>query len=161
MIYYKKLEEIFLNKLNLNIEEQETISVGNVKASFDEIKDVNIDFICLIPDDYIEFWNNWNGCTLFDLKGQAGFKFFSTKEIENQTFSFKEIYGTDWDESIVLFCSVIGSGDFIGFRKSSDGYMILDCCHDDLPENWMIISDSFCEFMIKIIDNKGASFWLE
>ncbi len=161
MNYNKKLEELFLKKCNLNVEGHETISFGNDKASPNEIENLNNDFKGLIPSDYIEFWKNWNGCTLFDLKGQAGFQFFSTKEIEIETYSFKEVYGIDWDESIVLFCSVIGSGDFIGFRKSAEGYVILDCCHDDLPEQWNDISNSFSDFMCQLIDGKGESFWLE
>ncbi|TAF34694.1 MAG: SMI1/KNR4 family protein [Cytophagales bacterium] len=161
MKYKKKLEELFIKKSTLNIEGQETISFGNEKANSNEIEDVGNDFIALIPNDYIEFWKNWNGCTLFDLKQQAGFNFFSTKEVEIETYGFKEIYGMDWDKSIILFCSVIGSGDFIGFQKKSEGYTILDCCHEDLPQNWKEISHSFGDFMNQLIDNRGKCFWLD
>lgn len=161
MKYHKKLEELFLKKYNLNAEEQETISFGNNRANSNEIKGISSDFVAFIPNDYIEFLKNWNGCTLFDLKQQAGFNFFSTREIENETHGFKEIYGIDWDESIILFCSVIGAGDFIGFRKNSEGYAILDCCHDDSPHMWKEISNSFGDFMNKLIDGRGAPFWLD
>ncbi len=161
MKYYKKLEEVFLIKSALNIEGQETLSSGNAKANSNDIEHVGAEFIALIPNEYIEFWKNWNGCILFDLEQQAGFRFFSTYEIENETISFKEIYGDDWDESIIVFCAVLGAGDFIGFRKNTEDYTIVDCCHDELPQSWKVISESFSDFMTQLLEHRGASFWLD
>jgi SMI1 / KNR4 family (SUKH-1) len=160
MTYDKKLANLFLTQNSLNSEGLQTLSFGNIGASSDAIKSISDNFIELIPKDYIEFLKCWNGCTLFDLQSQAGFQFFSTYDIEFETNSFKEIYECNWDESIILFCAVIGSGDFIGFRINSNCYEIIDCCHDDLPENWKIITDSFSDFVNQLINARGLSYWL-
>lgn len=160
MTYYNRLKELFSNRTNLNIEGLKTISFGREGANPTEIKHWGNHFTSLIPNDYVDFLKIWNGCTLFDLDQQAGFTFFGTTEIERETVSFKETYEDDWDDSIVLFCSVTGSGDFVGFRMLENDYEIIDCCHDDLPNDWIVISKSFSEFMIQLLDAKGASFWL-
>ena len=91
MEYYKKLKYLFSNRINLNVEGQETISFGNKGASTIEIKNLSDFLIDFIPNDYIEFLTNWNGCTLFDLKQQAGFVFFGTNEIEREILVYQQL----------------------------------------------------------------------
>lgn len=157
MTIFKKLSELFLINQNLNCEGLQTNSVGNKPATQNEIELVKN----LVPNDYIEFLKLWNGCSLFNLENQAGFTFFGALEIVNETNNFKEIYDSDWDESIVLFCSNLGSGDFIGFRVNESGYEIVDCCHDDLPADWIVITNSFDQFTNGLIDGKGDKYWLK
>ena len=161
MNYQEKLNELFFNRIVLNSAGQETVSFGNIGANVNQIESLGINYITKIPNDYIEFLKSWNGCTLFDLLESAGFTFFATNHIEPETEGFKEVYENEWDESIVLFCSVMCSGDFLGFRLLSDSYEIIDCYHEDNPKDWAVISTSFSDFMNKIIDSKGSSFWLE
>ena len=56
MEYYKKLKYLFSNRINLNVEGQETISFGNKGASTIEIKNLSDFLIDFIPNDYIEFY---------------------------------------------------------------------------------------------------------
>lgn len=161
MNYQEKLNELFFNRTVLNSARQETVSFGNIGANVNEIESLSRNYLSKLPNDYIEFLKNWNGCTLFDLLQSAGFTFFGTNQIEQETEGFKEVYENEWDESIVLFCSVMGSGDFLGFRLLSDSYEIIDCYHEDNPKDWAVISTSFSDFMNKLIDSKGSSFWLE
>ncbi len=161
MNYQEKLSTIFVNKTNMTSEGFETISVKNQGATINEVESLNRDYLSKLPNDYIEFLKNCNGCTLYDVDGQYGFIFFGTNQIEQETEGFKEVYENEWDESIVLFCSVMGSGDFLGFRLLSDSYEIIDCYHEDNPKDWAVISTSFSDFMNKLIDSKGSSFWLE
>ncbi len=158
--HYQKLTHLFLTKNHLNSEGQLTISFGKTGASSDEIESISSTIIELIPKDYIDFLKCWNGCTLYDLEGQAGFQFFDTNEIEFETNNFKDIYESDWDESIILFCSVLGSGDYIGFRIKSNSYEVIDCCHDDRPQDWSVITNTFTDFINQLLDAKGTSFWL-
>lgn len=55
----------------------------------------------------------------------------------------------------------LGEGNHIGFQFLDDGkYYVLDCFHEEDPENWNVICESFDEFLEKLIDCEGRKYWL-
>lgn len=115
-----------------------------------------------LPDEYLDLLRQFNGFSLFGYEDLGGFQFLGTAEIIEENKLEKEIYGEDWDESVVVFCKLICDGDFIGFRFYHDGsYSILDCFHEASPNEWQVISVSFGAFLEKLIAEKGKRFWLE
>jgi hypothetical protein len=114
-----------------------------------------------IPNEYIDFLNLFNGCTLFEFQDLGGFEFLGTDDIQNETEIQKRTYQEDWDNRLTVFCTLICDGDFISFRNNGDGsYDILDCYHDDIPANWATITNSFEHFIERLIDEKGNRYWL-
>jgi len=73
-----------------------------------------------------------------------------------------EVYEEDWDEKITVFCQLIGEGDFISFKQNENqGYQILDCFHEEIPQNWQEITDSFEQFLEKLLELRGERYWLK
>jgi SMI1 / KNR4 family (SUKH-1) len=114
-----------------------------------------------LPNDYIDFLKFSNGCTLYKLEDIGGYDFLGTKDIFKETESNKEIYEEEWDDRIIIFCEIIGEGNYLGFRILENGqYEILDCFHELLPSEWSVTPYLLDEFMEKLIDNDGDKFWL-
>ncbi|WP_341350756.1 SMI1/KNR4 family protein [Sabulibacter ruber] len=149
------------NKKVENFEGLEVSFTNKAGASEEELTwHVNIDEVS-IPEDYISLLRNFNGFTLFQFEDIGGFSFYGAEEVNKETRFLKESYEEDWDSSLIVFCSIIGNGDFIAFRTYPKGtYDILDCYHDDVPANWMKICDSLEEFIEKLISSKGNLYWL-
>jgi len=131
-------------------------------ASEEELaRHVDIDGVN-IPQDYVSLLRNYNGFSLFEFEDIGGFKFYGAEEVNNETRFLKKSYGADWDNSLIIFCNIIGNGDFIAFRTYPNGtYDILDCYHDDVPANWIKICDSLDEFIEMLINSKGDLYWLK
>jgi len=52
-------------------------------------------------------------------------------------------------------------GGNLGFKKMKNNkYKILHCIMELFPEDWIIISKSFEEFILKLINERGKKFWL-
>jgi len=114
-----------------------------------------------IPNDYLDFLQIFNGLTLFKFKDLGGFKFLGTNDISKETEIQRQTYEEDWDNDIIVFCNLICDGDFISFKNKNDGsYEILDCYHDENPQNWKVVSYSFCYFLERLIEEKGKRYWL-
>lgn len=114
-----------------------------------------------IPHDYLNFLKKYNGIVLFDVAGISGFKFFGCQELILENKFQKENLGIQWDDNILLICSCLGDGDFIGLNiTSKNSYEIVDCFNEEIPSNWASINGSFEFFLEKIIDEKGRKFWL-
>jgi hypothetical protein len=114
-----------------------------------------------LPDAYVDFLKYANGCTVFNVKDLDGFHFLGTADIGQENKALKGSYEEYWDDSITIFCTILGEGNYIGFRMSeSKTYEILDCFHEYVPAQWEIISGSFDAFLEKLIDLKGEKFWL-
>ena len=162
------IKQELVNKLNLffghndDFIDYESLVVTfekNIEATQQDID--NITHQIKIPDDYIDFLKIFNGWTLFKHKDLGGFKFLGTNDIVKETENQRETYEEYWDDTITVFCTIICDGDFISFRNNSDGeYDILDCCHDDKPEDWKIIDRSFSSFLERLIAEKGKPYWL-
>jgi len=158
----QKLENLFKTEVILTNSENMPVScISNGSISEDRLKSFTADLEFKLPKDYLDFLKIFNGCTIFNYDDLAGFKFLGTEDLRNGNLNQKERYEDLWDESIIVFCEELGSGDFISFRQRDDeGYEILDCCHDDLPKDWIVISNSFNDFLEKLIDGKGRPYWL-
>lgn len=134
----------------------------NIGASDSEIASLIENEASKLPEEYLDLLRHFNGFRLFVYEELSGFKFLGTAEIIEEAKLQKEIYGEDWDESVVIFCQLICDGDFIGFRFNQDGsYSILDCFHEINPNEWQVVSGSLEAFLEKLIVEKGKKFWLE
>lgn len=115
-----------------------------------------------IPSDYIDLLEKYNGFTLFQYEDIGGYNFLGIDQLEIETDLQKETYVEEWDDRIIVIGNVIGDGDFIGLRiLENDGYEVLDCYHDEAPQNWNIITDSLDDFFLKLIESKGERYWLQ
>jgi hypothetical protein len=115
----------------------------------------------LLPEDYNFFLKYSNGCTLFNGNDLGGLEFLGYDKIIDENTFQRNNYGEDWDTNVIIFCTCLGEGNFIGFRNLGlNKYEIIDCYHEELPCDWVAIGDSLYEFMEKFIDTKGKNYWL-
>jgi hypothetical protein len=114
-----------------------------------------------LPRDYLDFLQTFNGCTIFEYKDLGGFSFLGINEIVKENEIQRQTYEEDWDNCLTAFCNIIGDGDLLCFRmQPNNSYEILDGYHDDSPQNWNMISNSFNDFLERLIDEKGRRFWV-
>jgi len=114
-----------------------------------------------LPEDYCDFLQIFDGCTLFKYQDLGGFEFLGTKDIAKENVIQQQTYLEDWDNNLIVFCRLIADGDFISFRsRNDDKYDILDCYHDEIPEKWTVIGNSFDGFLERLIIERGRRFWL-
>lgn len=138
----------------------ETKSYGNAGASESDIR--SGDLPSDLPNEYIDFLKYANGCTLFNYKDLDGFQLFGTQELGKENKAIKKLYEEYWDESVIVFCTILGEGNYIGFRvRGGNTYEILDCFHEYVPAQWEVIGHSFDEFLERLIDLKGEKYWLK
>ena len=115
-----------------------------------------------LPEDYKLFLKEYNGGKLFQIEDFAGFEFLGCNELVKENGFQKDNFGDDWNENIILFCSCIGDGEYLGFKLTKPStYQIVHCIMDELPSQWEIISDSLDDFIDKLIDERGKKFWLD
>lgn len=114
-----------------------------------------------LPGDYLRFLQATNRCVLYQYRDLGGFEFLGTNDIAKENQLHRQTYQQDWDNRLTVFCNVLGDGDFLSFRIMADNsYEIVDCYHDDNPKNWNVISNSFNDFLERLIQEKGRRFWL-
>ena len=164
MVRQSLLDKIEL-LLSLKVEylDYEDLSVtfsANRGASIEELGTMLRKTNLVFPDVYLDFLKKINGCELFKFKELGGFEFLGTNEIQKENSFQQESYMEDWDKRLTVFCNLICDGDFLSFKSYDNGtYEIIDCYHDDLPKNWNVISNSFEDFLERLIDLKGKRYW--
>jgi hypothetical protein len=85
----------------------------------------------------------------------------TTDKLRNENHLQRNTYEEVWDNRLTVFCRVLGDGDFLSFRMAVDNsYEILDCYHDEEPQDWRVISNSFNDFAESLLNEKGKRFWL-
>lgn len=141
-------------------ESLQVIFTFNDGLSLHEIERFQKSIGLTFPKEYVSFLQFTNGCTLYNYEDLDGFMFFDLEKSIEETHGLAEVYEEKWKYNILIICSVLGDGDFIGIKIFSDGYEILDCFHEDNPDEWRKISDSLDEFLQKLISRKGEKFWL-
>jgi hypothetical protein len=154
------LDQLFEGKEGLNYEGMPVTFNRNEK------KDIQFDLsrmhIPTIPEEYLEFLNNYGGCTLFKYDDLGGFEFLDINDIIKETKFQESNLDSDWNKKIIVFCRIICDGDFLCFKKNSiENYEILDGFHEEIPKNWKVINNSFSDFLIKLIETKGKRYWIE
>jgi SMI1 / KNR4 family (SUKH-1) len=164
------INKVLTDKLNLLFgQEDDFVDYEGLSVTFQkkigatqlEIVSLSSDKKFKIPKDYLYFLQKFDGCVLFRYQDLGGFEFLGTKDISKETDLQGQTYDEDWDNDITVFCRIICDGDFISFKNNNDGsYDILDCYHDDKPQNWKVISNSFDNFLERLIDEKGRRYWL-
>lgn len=155
-----KLNIVFSSRLT-HSKELELSSHANAGAAEFAIRKAAVNLPVALPKDYSDFLQYANGCTIYNYHDLDGFCFFGIDELQKRTNDVQEIYDNEWDQAIIVFCSILGEGNFIGFRVLDETtYEILDCFHEYLPAEWEVIGTSFDEFLEKLIDLKGKKYWL-
>jgi hypothetical protein len=159
-----KVKEIVKGSFEAEIETYEGLTsriVVSNGASEGEINKCNSYFNNKLPEDYLMFLQNYNGSTFFKVSDISGFKFWSCEELIQQNSYHKGNLGKDWDERIILICTCMGDGDYIGIRvHNSESYEIIDCFGEETPANWNSIGNSFSDFLRELIDQRGKRFWM-
>lgn len=133
----------------------------NEPATDHEIQEANKHFGYRIPADYISFLRHFNGAVFFKVEDIGGFQFLGCSQLIRLNQFQKENLEEDWNDEIILFCSCLGDGDYIGFKvENGKSYSILDCFAEEVPSRWRSFGKSFDDFLENLIDSKGEKFWL-
>jgi hypothetical protein len=160
---YVDLIEQILNKGGkiVDWEKLESSFTMNEYASFEDI--TKCDSYCgqKLPEEYKYFWKHYDGGILFKYDDIGGFEFLSTSDFIKENELHKECFGEDWDNSVILFCNLLGTGEYLGFRLHDDSkYNIVHCVMIEHPDEWQSIEDSFDTLIETIIKEKGKEYWL-
>lgn len=132
----------------------------NGPASDEQVLKCNLLLDKNLPDDYKHFLKHYNGGILFDKEGIAGYKFLSTSEIVKENKFQEDNFGEDWDNSVILFCLILGNAEYIAFRVSNKSYQLLYCSMDVNPISWHVIDGGFDEFVNRLLEEQGKEYWL-
>lgn len=158
----QKLKSLFDSKKGIDYEGLEVNFFQNIGIKAELIENYPLINNLKLPDEYLDFLQLCDGCELFKYEELGGFWFMGTSEIQSENRIAKETYSEFWTDDLIVFCESIVDGDYLAFKIISENeYHILDGYHDDVPNNWKIIGESFYEVLEKIIDSKGKRFWLE
>jgi hypothetical protein len=135
--------------------------VMNKPATEEEINKCDVYSKNRLPNEYQYFLRYFNGGILFEYDDIVGFKFLGSNEFIQENEFRKEGFGEYWDNNVILFCYLVGIGECIGFRfKVTKDYEIVHCFMDVLPNEWLVIGNSFDEFIENLIQEKGKEYWL-
>lgn len=113
-----------------------------------------------LPKQYVELLAFANGMELYNYDNIDGIKLLSLDEVQSYTQYAKNIIEEKWQESIIIFGKIIGEDNYLAFRVEDEGYVILDCYFDEIPENWKAISNDFDTFLLKYLVLNGEKYWL-
>ncbi|WP_332557864.1 SMI1/KNR4 family protein [Clostridium sp.] len=83
-----------------------------------------------------------------------------TKDIKLINKEVASGYEEYWINDILIFCELIGEGNYLGFDRRNNKYKVLDCFHEELPQSWSVISEDFDKWLELLVLNEGAKFWL-
>lgn len=158
----EKLKAILFSEEPVYSSENTVVSSSfNEGLSDNELNDIPLAIISKLPQDYLDLMNAFNGFTIFNVQDLCGFRFLGLQHLVSENEFLKQAY-EDWDDNILMFCATLGDGNFIGVRVLDDGrYEILDCLHEERPSEWATITNSLSEFLEKVIEFKGAYYWLK
>jgi hypothetical protein len=144
----------------LTYENIDTSFVMNKKTFQENISTCNCYFNNRLPDEYKYFLNQFNGGKLF-YNDVGGFEIFGTNELIKENESQKAIYEEFWNEDIILFCELLGNGEYLGFKIYNDmKYEIVHSILGQKPNEWRIVDSSFDAFIETIIKERGKEYWL-
>ncbi|GHT79321.1 hypothetical protein AGMMS50262_22850 [Bacteroidia bacterium] len=146
----------------LTFEKLNSFFITNEQASDEDIIKCDTYFNRKIPEEYKYLLKHYNGCILFEYDGIAGFQFLSTFDIVQENVLVNDIFNDeDWYDNVILFCKILGNGEYLGFRlQKNSKYEIVHCFLDMLPEEWPIIGNSFDILIETLIKEKGKEYWL-
>jgi len=158
----KKLNNWKLKKRDSEGNSIEVEFMVNPPATISEIKHIEKELGIKLPTSYVEFLQKFNGARMYDYDGLDGFELLGTNDLVDINSFLASDYNEDWVDSILIFAKCIGEGNYLGFDSSvgKSEYCILDCFHEEIPINWEIISESFDQFLEKLIENEGKKYWL-
>jgi hypothetical protein len=128
----------------------------NPPATKDQI--VNLKSIYKLPKELAELMQFSNGLELFKLDDIDGYKFYSTEKIISENEGLKTVYNEEWIEDIIVFCEIIGEGNYIAIDLRNGA--VLDGFHETDPVEWMTISQNLNDFLSRLIELKGEKYWL-
>ena len=132
----------------------------NNPASLSEIRECEKSLSQKFPEDYIFFLKQYNGGIIFKFEDIAGYDMLGTKDVCKENAFQKKNFGEDWSDDILLFCRIVGVDEYLGFKKNGCSYKILHCIMDSLPNEWTVIANSFDDFMLRLIKERGKEYWL-
>lgn len=160
--YIKRIQQILNNGcITIDWENLKTSFVMDNPASIENIIKCNVYCEQRLPEVYKHFLEHYDGGTLFKYDDIGGFKFLSTIEMINENDWIKKIYEDDWSNDTIVFCKLLGVGEYLGFRFYDNfKYEIVHCFMDQLPDKWPVIGNSFDKFIEILIKEKGKEFWL-
>jgi len=163
MIYKEKLSELLKKKTIVSNEGLRLSFVNRGPATELEIENLSRTFDFRLPAEYLDFLLCYNGLELYKYEDVGGFEFFDASNLIEQNDSIRGDYDpVDWDSSIILFCRIIGEGNYLGFRiKNENQYEVVDCFHESLPLEWVAIVTSFDYFLNRLIETGDEKFWLK
>src|ERR1700754_4695561 len=95
-----KLKKILNDSREIEVETYEGIRshmIVREGASEKEINKCNSFFGNNLPEDYLSFLRNYNGCTFFKVRDLAGFQFWGCDELVRENKFHKENLGVDRD----------------------------------------------------------------
>jgi len=159
--YIKFIKQIIQKEGTItDYENRISVFVMNESATDEEISKCDVYSKNRLPNEYKYFLQYFNGGILFEYDEIVGFKFLGSNDLIQENEFRKEGFGEDWDNNVILFCYLVGIGECIGFRfKETKDYEIVHCFMDMLPNEWLVIGNSFDEFIGKLIVEKGKEYW--
>lgn len=144
----------------LTYENIDTSFVMNKKTSKKNISKCDYYFKNRLPDEYKYFLTHFNGGKLF-CNDVGGFKVFGTNELIKENESQKACYEEFWNDNIILFCELLGNGEYLGFKMHNGRkYEIVHSMLGEKPDEWQIVDSSFDTFIETIIIERGKEYWL-
>lgn len=149
------------NASHFNNEGLPVVHKRNTGSTFSGLLAIKNHFEVSLPKEYLDFLEYTNGCTLYNYEDLGGYLFYGVDVLVEENLILEETYREYWQKNLVGIGSVLGSGDFLCLRMiDNNTYQVLDGYHDINPEEWSIIDDSFDNFLSKLIEKRGETFWL-
>lgn len=120
-----------------------------------------------VPKDLLEFWAEIsNGCFLYhDQKyGQWGYKIYSSSEIKNQQYRWKELFRDKWTTKLLAIGELFDDVHpiivrYIDAIQPNAEYLLVEGNPLDPIEYWPRMANSLSEWMDRLITAQGAKFW--
>lgn len=160
---YDKIQEYLKNETNSinTFEGFDSIVRINNGASRQEIENIQAQLKVGLPSEYIRLLMLFDGGVFFQVDDLGGFNFHNSKELIEQNLFQSAQYEDAWDSRVIVICSCIGDGDYIGLRVFDDGsYEVVDCFIEEPPNEWKSICNSVEDFLYQLILERGRKFWL-
>lgn len=134
-------------------------------ATEEEIRRTEIALGVKLPRNYKQFLLKYNGAELYNYDDLDGFLLLGTEELAKYQEELRELYEDDWIDSIVVFCEVLGEGNYLAFdtarMSANEESPVLDGFHELPPKEWLPISDDFADWLSRLIESNGGKYWLE
>lgn len=165
---FKKMKAVnLIRNISNNIDSSARLTFEGICSQFHinegaTLEEINLlkSFKTKIPEAYLALLRAFNGIDLFCVEDIGGYRFFSCTEAIGINKLQERNYADEWDDKVLLICSLRGDGDFVGLRIFETGYEILDCFHEESPKEWKTIGKSIDYFIETLINEKGRKFWL-